>query len=183
MSLAGYRTSHSYKRAVELGPHLVSLAEELPAAEEMGLSWQLRKLMIELPAAVAQDVLDDSLLRRGAAIRLVTVLELIDRIYPALDTADIRHQAEELAEELLDGDGPNAPVEKPAAIVAPKEEDKAPAPARVQVVPEVAAAPDEAPAEEPAEPTHVAVEATHVAVQPVSPDEESQPSDVHPDSV
>lgn len=179
MSLAGYRTSHSYKKAVELGPHLVSLAEELPAAEEMGLSWQLRKLMIELPAAVAQDTLSDTVLRRPAAIQLVTVLELIDRIYPALDTADIRRQAEELAEELLDGDDSSAPVEKPALP------ERAPAPARIPVIPEVTTPPaaDEAPAEEAPEPTHVAVEATHVAVQPASPDEESQPSDVHPDSV
>lgn len=176
MTLSDYRQSPSWKGAVDLGPQLVSLAEELPAAEELGLSWQLRQLMVEVPACIAADLLDGSATRRPAVFRLLAVLELIDRVYPALDTAATRQQAEDLAQHLLEEDFGKAPT--------PKDQ----APAEAAPMPAQAPAPVSEPAKVPVLSDHDApapapvVETTRVSVQAVAA-EETQQSDVHPDSV
>jgi len=87
--------------AIELGPKLMNLAEELPASEEMGLSLQLRQVMVELPTAVAADLVQGTDTRQVVAFRLLTTLELVDRVYPALDTAGLRADADSLVERLM----------------------------------------------------------------------------------
>ena len=101
MALSEFRDTHSWQGAIELGPHIVRLAEDLPTAEAMGLSLQLRQSMVELPAAIAVDLLEGhSFTRKPAIMRLVAMLDLIDKIYPALDTAELRTTVEQLAERL-----------------------------------------------------------------------------------
>jgi len=69
----------------------MTLAEELPASEELGLSLQLRQIMVELPATIAADLLRDvSEVRLMPVLKLLATLELIDRVYPALDTAGVK---------------------------------------------------------------------------------------------
>jgi hypothetical protein len=139
MTVSEYRDTYSWQAALELGPRLMSLAEELPAAEEMGLSFQLRQLMVELPAVVAADLIQDGTTRQTVALKLVATLELVDRVYPALDTAATRTAADNLVERLM-GAGfderatqqPEAPAPAPAAPIAP-----APAPSTVQIIPTV----------------------------------------------
>jgi hypothetical protein len=56
---------------MDVAPGLIRLAEELPASEEMGLSYQIRNLIVELPAAIASDMMRGTDLRFTAAMRLV----------------------------------------------------------------------------------------------------------------
>src|SRR6266567_890814 len=102
VALANYRQSDSWKAALDLAPKLVALAEDLPASEEMGLSYRLKKIMIELPAAAAHDQLRGTDTRQRVALQLIAAIDLIDRVYPALDTADTRTAAEILANKLLE---------------------------------------------------------------------------------
>ena len=135
-----YRETKAWQAALELGPRLMSLADDLPATEAMGLSWQLRHLAVDLPAVVADDLMRDRQTRRLAILRLLTALELIDRVYPALDTVSIKRSTESLA-ELLTGEefeitepttpATIAPAAAAAAAVAasevqPAEPDDAP---------------------------------------------------------
>jgi len=93
MKLSQYRSSSSWLGAIELGPKLMTLAEELPASEELGLSLQLRQIMVELPATIAADLLQGSSeARLLPVLKLLATLELIDRVYPALDTAGVRRR-------------------------------------------------------------------------------------------
>ncbi len=175
MTLSEYRNSSSWQGAIELGPHLMRLAEELPGSEEMGLSLQLRQLMVEVPAAVAGDLVQGTSSRHPAGFRLLTTLELIDRVYPALDTAGVRADAEKLVARFMSTEqfaaGP-APA-KPAATEA------APVPADVPVM-----------APEPA-PTHVEVSVSPDGnITPASPglstaaaQSTSEENHVHPNSV
>src|SRR5262249_21402432 len=139
--------------AVELGPELVQLAEQLPASEEMGLAYRLRKAMIDLPAAIAEDLMEaDSYTRRVQIARVAAALDIIDKVYPALDTGTVRTKLEKLSDRVatarsgeqppgakkvyLPGSkphaGPAAPLPKPPLPAAPPK----PSPASVPVVPE-----------------------------------------------
>ncbi len=100
MTLTDYRNTKAWQAALELGPHLVRLAEELPAAEQVGLSMQLRQLMVELPAAIALDLLNDGHTSLVVALRLGAALELIERIYPALDAGPARTAVTALTERI-----------------------------------------------------------------------------------
>ncbi|MDB5178407.1 MAG: hypothetical protein JWN01_350 [Patescibacteria group bacterium] len=174
MALSEYRTTFSWQQAIELGPQLVRLAEELPGSEQLGLCWQLQQVMVELPTAIALDLLDDSYTRRPVALRLVATLEIIEKVYPALDTQALRGDAQDLidrigsdrfAEQTADARPEPAAVAAPApAPVVSLPAEPQPAPASVAVTPEYAAAP--APVEQTA-PTSVPVQAE---VQPSTPE-------------
>ena len=87
MTISDYRDTYSWQAAVELGRPLTILTEELPAQEDRGLIMALQSLMIELPAAVASDLVAGTSTRLAVIFRLQAALELIERVYPALDTA------------------------------------------------------------------------------------------------
>lgn len=102
MSPADYKESHAWQSAMALAPALMELAEAMPATEELGLSWQLRQSMVELPAVIAEDLAHEAKEPRLLPVlKLVATLELIDKIYPALDTGKARTAADKLAERLM----------------------------------------------------------------------------------
>jgi hypothetical protein len=85
-----------------LAPALMELAEAMPATEELGLSWQLRQSMVELPAMIAEDLAHEAKEPHLLPVfKLVATLELIDKIYPALDTGKARTAVDKLAERLM----------------------------------------------------------------------------------
>jgi hypothetical protein len=149
MAFSDFRDTYSWKGAVELGPHLARLADELPAAEQMGLALQLRDGMVNLASGVGLDLLDgDTFARRRHAVRLLATLDLIDHVYPALDTAAARDALDKLLDRLTGpdfderkGGKPRAAAQAshpqeahaPAAHVAPH-----PAPETVPVIPDIA---------------------------------------------
>jgi hypothetical protein len=175
VATADYRKSDSWKQAVELAPKLVALAEDLPASEEMGLSYRLKKIMVALPAAAAHDMLRGTDKRQFLALQLVATIDLIDRVYPALDTASVRADAQSLADMLM-GDLEEAPAPPPVPAPPVHDTDPTPAPADVQVVPEDGdTKPAESEASEPAPaPTPASVQ---VAVQSDSSDGPSPAAD------
>lgn len=87
MTFSDYRDTYSWTAAIELGRPLTILTEELPAQEDRGLIMAIQSLMIELPAAIASDLVTGSTSRLNVVFRLQAALELIERVYPALDTA------------------------------------------------------------------------------------------------
>jgi hypothetical protein len=101
MPLSEFRTAYSWQEAINLGPSLVRLAEELPGSEQMGLCWQVQQAMVDLPAAIALDLMEDnSFTRRLVTLKLLAALELIDKIYPALDTAGVRAEVDAVVERI-----------------------------------------------------------------------------------
>ncbi len=164
MTLSESRNSSSWQGAIELGPHLMRLAEELPASEAMGLSFQLRQAMVDVPATAAADQLQggkENQLLPG--LKLLAVLDFIEKVYPALDTADVRTEAEKLVEHIVSVSTGNEPTAALPAKIEPAT--PAPAPADVPIV---------APAPAP----HAEATTVPVTAQP-APEE----THVHPDSV
>ena len=195
MTFSQYRETYSWQNAIELGPKLMRLAEELPAAEENGLSLHLRQLMVDVPTAIAADLLKNREAKLEYALKLVTVLEMIDQVYPALDTADTKNAADALLQRLASPSfaerqgGPSlSPVlQEPA----PEREAPTPEPADTLLVPAATSAelssaesvsvqPALAPA---APPTTISVAVEAVAPVTTSPASSVEESDVHTNSV
>jgi hypothetical protein len=152
MTVSDFQNTYSWQSAINLGPQLVRLSEELPGSEQLGLCWHLQKIMVELPAAIAADLLpggDNT--RRDAALRLVATLEIIEKVYPALDTMRLRQDVDDLFERLgsehfSERIGGTAPMPEPEPAPVPQSQfqpQPAPqpvAPTSVAVVPEPSAA-------------------------------------------
>jgi hypothetical protein len=60
-------------------------------------------MMIDLPAAIAADLVDGSRTRIAVVLRLQAALEVIERVYPALDTAEPKTILDELLERTESG--------------------------------------------------------------------------------
>jgi hypothetical protein len=90
MDTLKFKETYSWQGAVDLGTSLVVLAEALPTHEQTGLVMQLHQLMLDLPSQIAADLSENSRSRFGSIYRLASALDLIENIYPALDTADVR---------------------------------------------------------------------------------------------
>lgn len=125
MTLSDYRSQPLWKASIDLAPALARLADELPAAEANGLSHSLRSLMIALPAAIASDQITHDSERHLVALKLISTLELIERVYPALDTSDIRNSTDAVAEQVL-ADKTSRPA---LPAVAEQSQSAEPAPA------------------------------------------------------
>lgn len=162
MTLSDYRSNPYWKAAVDLGPTLVRLADELPASESSGISQVLRQVAVELPAAIAADLMSDTSTRHAPALKLAAAVELIDKVYPALDTAAGRAAVDALLEKLF-SDSFKAPAEPEASQPAPQS----PPPAREVPVAEAATTP--VAVETPAAPTTVTVSPVTETSAPAAP--------------
>ena len=200
MTFSQYRDTYSWQGAIGLGPKLMRLAEELPASEEMGLSLHLRQLTVELPAGIAGDLLGERPASLSNALKMLATLELIDQIYPALDTAGIRSEADALAHRLASENfaetltaAPNGstPVAQPAPV-KPANPDSVPLEPAAVVASELESLPPEIPAAAAAAaPTRiVAIAATPTLGLAQAPGEPplaeaplTEETDVHPDRV
>jgi hypothetical protein len=127
VTLNDYRECYSWQEAMELGRPLTKLTEDLPAQEERGLISSLQGLMIELPATIAVDLITNTNSRLAVILRMQAALELIERVYPALDTAEPKTALERLIER-CESPAFNE-VHVPPAPVEEVDEDEDPAPA------------------------------------------------------
>ena len=91
-----YRNSLSWLAAIKLSKPLTLLIEELPSQEDHGLIMTIQALMVEVPAMIALDLLDNSDLRRVSLFKLEAAIEVVDHVYPALDTLESRTAVETL---------------------------------------------------------------------------------------
>ncbi len=195
MTTREYRETYSWQGAIELGPKLLRLAEELPASEDHGLAYVLRELVVELPAMIAEDLINATPARLLPMLKLTAALELIDRVYPALDALAATESADKLMGMISSDkfDQKVAPTPAPAPELSDTEITMTPAPEAPDVeAPEPAAQsePEPAPAEPepvkpppapaPPAPTSVSIIAEPAAAEVPAPAEEEN---VHPDSV
>ncbi len=120
MAFTDYQNTIAWNSALELGPKLTQLAEELPVAEQNGLAQALLCLALDLPTAIGIDIQTGSNTRNEVLVRLQTALELTNRIYPALDIVSVERALEERIERFT---GPNFSETIQAPSAEPSQAD------------------------------------------------------------
>ena len=125
MPTVTYRNSLSWLAAIALGKPLTHLIEELPAQEDHGLIMIIQSLMVEVPAMIAVDLIDNSSLRHASLLKLEAAIEVIDNVYPALDTLESRLAVDSLiSRSFSDGFAemkqlPTQPLEEELEVMSP----------------------------------------------------------------
>lgn len=121
MAFSDYQQTIAWHSALELGPKLSRLAEELPVGEQNGLSQALLNLAIDLPTSIGIDIQTGGTTRNAVLVKLQTALELTARIYPALDTVVVENA---LADRIERFTGPsfNETISTPPTAITQAED-------------------------------------------------------------
>lgn len=92
---------YAWQEAMELSKELIRICEEFSDGEKNVLAWHIRQAVVEIPASIAADI---ELGRKDPTlepvIRLATELELVHRIYPAIDTDGAPEKLKALVERM-----------------------------------------------------------------------------------
>lgn len=154
MATEVYRTYRAWEEAIALGLQVHSLIESLPAEERSVLAVSLNAAIVRIPSMIALNLMSNQPADITEVISLQNQIELVNRIYPALDAADIEQSASQLLTRMQDESRfrETIPVPEP------------PQPPAVQAEPDVATA--EEPEEDESEGAAEASQPTTVRIQP-----------------
>lgn len=95
-----YRQYHSWEEAIKLSQQVHGLIESLPSDESSALAASLNAAAVSVPANVALNIMLGQPADIRYIVELQTQIELVNRIYPALDTASVERAASQLLERL-----------------------------------------------------------------------------------
>jgi hypothetical protein len=97
-----YRTFRAWEEAITLSQQVHGLIESLPSDEQSALAMSLNSAAVNIPTTIAINLIHMQIPDIRDLVALQTQLELIDRIYPALDTAEVADAASLLLARLLE---------------------------------------------------------------------------------
>jgi hypothetical protein len=126
--LERYRKFYAWQEAVKLSLELYRMADELPDDEQHLLARDLRRSAVEIPTAVAVNVVRGEAADTSIIVRLQVIMELIGKIYPALDTARTETEIAKVASRMQGNftEQEPEPEPTPAPAVEPAEEEAEP---------------------------------------------------------
>lgn len=104
MNYINYKHSYAWQTAIDLIPLVNRLSDDLPAGEGDSLGGELRRTVIDLATGIAVTIMSGSAPKLESAIRLETQLEVIRRVYPALDTSAVEQSLSSLLQRLQSDD-------------------------------------------------------------------------------
>ncbi|TAK89584.1 hypothetical protein EPO04_00545 [Patescibacteria group bacterium] len=117
--------TYAWQEAMELSRELTRLCEEFSDGDRNVLVGHLRQAVVEIPATVAVDITLGRPATLEPAIRLATELELVHRIYPAIETGTAPQKLEDLLRRMRSN---NFTEQEPASVDEAEEEQPAPEP-------------------------------------------------------
>jgi hypothetical protein len=122
------KTAYAWQEAMELAQELVEVCENFSSDSNVLLG-HLRQAVVDIPATVAIDLKFGRMATMEPVIRLATELELVHKVYPAIDTAEVPAKLQALIERMSS----NRFVERQPAEVEPSGEGaESPEPVAVQ---------------------------------------------------
>lgn len=90
MTTEQLKTEPLFKQALAVSKDLLDLCDGFSHSDQNFLVWQLRNTSIEIPAGVAAQLLqEEGANATGAILKATTAIELVHRVYPAMDTAAV----------------------------------------------------------------------------------------------
>ncbi len=94
------KKAYAWQEALELSKQLVRICEEFSDAATNVLVWHLRQAVVDIPGGIAADLQADRPATMEPMVRLATELELVRKIYPAIETGDVEERLERLMERM-----------------------------------------------------------------------------------
>lgn len=83
-------------RALDISEAMLVLCEGFSHTDQNFLAWQLRNTAIEIPAAIGADKLHRTKTAIDPILKGIAAIELVHRIYPAMETGTLPEQLKEL---------------------------------------------------------------------------------------
>ncbi len=138
------KNSYAWKEAIELSLDLIRICEEFSDGDHNVLLGHLKNAVVDIPASIASDIKYSRGANLEPVVKLATELELVHRVYPAVDTGSAPEKAQKLLERMESNNfheqipaEPQAepePEEKPVEI---KEQPKAEEPDEHEQAPQL----------------------------------------------
>lgn len=94
------KKTYAWQEAMELSRELIRLCEEFSDGDRNVLVGHLRQAVVDIPATVAADIKVGRSATMEPAIRLATELELVHRVYPAIETGSVPQKLEALIQRM-----------------------------------------------------------------------------------
>jgi len=94
------KKAYAWQDALNLSKRLVQICEEFSDADTNVLVWHLRQAVVEIPATIAADLQANRGATMEPVVKLVAELELVHKIYPAIETGDADEQLQRLTERM-----------------------------------------------------------------------------------
>ncbi len=141
------KNSYAWKEAIELSLDLIRICEEFSDGDHNVLLGHLKNAVVDIPASVASDIKYSRGANLEPVIKLATELELVHRVYPAVDTGSAPEKVKSLLARMESNDFHEQIPTKPEPAPKPEEE-----PVEVKEAPKVEDAEEEH-TEEPVEAT------------------------------
>lgn len=113
------------------------LIESLPDSESSALASSLNVAAVNLPTSIALSIVQQQPANIRDLVSLQTQLELVDRIYPALDTAEVAQSASVLLARLQDPAAFRQTIPKPEPTPLAIEDSSAEQPLELASAPKV----------------------------------------------
>lgn len=142
------KNSYAWKEAIELSLDLIRICEEFSDGDHNVILGHLKNAVVDIPASIASDIKYSRGANLEPVIKLATELELVHRVYPAVDTGGAPDKVQKLLARMesnnfheltpAEPDLAPEPEEKPVEI---KEQPKVEEPKVEELEPEVAEEP------------------------------------------
>lgn len=94
------KKAYAWQEALDLSKQLMQICEEFSDAATNVLVWHLRQAVVEIPASIAADLQANRGATMEPVVKLVAELELVRKIYPAIETGSADDQLERLIERM-----------------------------------------------------------------------------------
>ncbi|HUC87179.1 MAG TPA: hypothetical protein VMR75_02540 [Candidatus Saccharimonadales bacterium] len=94
------KKAYAWREALELSKRLVQICEEFSDVDTNVLVWHLRNSVVDIPSTIAADLQASRWATMEPVVKLATVLELVRKIYPAIETSPAEDQLEKLMQRM-----------------------------------------------------------------------------------
>lgn len=94
------RKTYAWQEAMKLSQELLRICEEFSDSDRNVLAGHLRQAVVDIPATVASDVVLNQGPTLQPIVRLATNLDLIHKVYPAIETGKAPEQVKALMERM-----------------------------------------------------------------------------------
>lgn len=92
--------AYAWQESLELSKRLVEICEQFSDTETNVLVGHLRQAIVDIPACIAADLEANRPANKEAVVKLLAELELVKKIYPAIETAPADEQLEKLLQRM-----------------------------------------------------------------------------------